>query len=156
VIKDNIKSIIKKWLTDIRDYAYLLEKKQYGEAQGKVRYKDKLLVIFYVYYFVIMGGPLYIIRAFYHLPIINKLQNTDLFTKLILGIVFIVIPFEIFHFCISKYLVTSPLPIDGVDEETFKSKKKVYWTTFMIGVLLIALLVFITVQIGSVVHGPIF
>lgn len=140
-------NLLKGYLTDIRDYAYLLEKKQ-NKGIGKVRYKGKLLVIFYVYYFLVAGSIFYPLRVSHHFPVINEVQNMDLFSKLIAGIIFLILPFEVFHFCMSKYLIKSPIPFDGVDEKTYKQKKRVFWTALLTGVMLVGLLIFTISQIG--------
>lgn len=146
--------MLRKYLTYIRDYAYLLEKKQTGGI-GKVRYKDKVLVIFGIYYFLIVGIILYTVRSFYYLPLKN-IQNSDLFTKLIWGILFFYIPFEIFFYILNRYIVSSPLPVAGVDNETYRNIKRIYWTTAVIGICLAALFVLFVKMMGYVGDGPIF
>lgn len=147
--------MLKQYLTDIRDYAYLLEKKQNGFTFGKVRYKYKLLFTFVVYHFLIFGNLTYFIRANYHVPRFLT-HNTSILFNSMMSIIVIIIPFELFYYVMNKYIIKTQVPVDGVDEKTYKRKKRVFWTSLVLGIVMLVITVYITTLIGYVGNGPIF
>lgn len=147
--------IIKNWLLDIRDYAFILEYKQTGDA-AKKDYISKVLPMFGVYYTVLMGAILYLIRAFYDVPLIKQIYHSGLFVKVGFALLFVYLPFRILHFFLDRKFADIPFPNSQTPPLVLKRKKKVYWLTFVSGIVLFVLLIVITLKIGYVGDGPIF
>jgi len=146
---------ISELLLDIRDYAYLWEYRQTGEI-AKRNYMYKVLPLFGIYYILLMGAIMYCIRAFYYIPLIKQIENSGYFVKMGAAVLTVYLPFRILHFFLDKKFADIPFPDSETPQAVLKRKRKVYWLSFMMGIALLGLLVFITTQIGYVGEGPIF
>lgn len=140
---------------DIRDYAFMLEYKQTGDAARK-NYINKVLPMFGIYYIVLMGAVMYLIRAFYYIPLIKQINHSGFFVKIGFALLFVYVPFRILHFFLDRKFSSIPFPNSETPKPVLNRKKKVYWFSFILGIALFVLLVIITLKIGYVGDGPIF
>lgn len=145
--------MIDKWLVDIRDFAYILERKQSGNPN---RYKDKLVVVFTSYYMCLCGALLYCVRAFYDLPFINYFKQSNILVKAIISICIVYLPFRIVDYFLDRRYRNIPLPAEDISKQLVNRKKKVFWIALGIGVILFGLIAYGAKIIRSVVDGPIF